>query len=801
MTNPLGVASPLAVASSITMGPEQVAVDFIGTSNIWIDETYDTRPVELGQQLVLRALQETAPGQLEVIVFDYLLRGFISPFADLQKASDKLLTILSSSKELLDYCATLRMHIEGVKNVIQAREPSLREFRAKINTPVESYKLVVLVADFYFLDDTLKEQLSILMRSGPAAGVTFLIISPNDDSAAQIQDKGQQIGFEPGMAMTPRGPFRLERAPGGYIVDQCEKIRRLTDTAKSPPIRFNEIQDLNRSWDQDSSVGLTFAIGKYGVNIHEITLGNEKEQRHNALVTGAVGQGKSNLVSVIIHSLCQRYSPDELELYLLDFKEGVTLEPFSNRRHEDYLPHARVLGLESDTDFGIAVLEHLYDLYEQRMRLFKDAGTQNLQQYRKAHPAERMPRILLIIDEFQMMFTDRDTSRKVAALLSRSVRLFRAAGIHVILASQTISSGVDLPKDSDVFAQVPIRIALKNSIRESEATLTLGNAAATDLRMGQAIVNLDYGAPSSNRKVSIALADEDELARLRHRWWLQARATTAAPFTFDGNRAAQVVSILPSLLTLRQTAGGVRRIFLGEEISVDTSARGLVIDRTPGRNLAILGLGDKNADPQGARGPTNAAIGMLQAAGLALAFQHPGGDARFICLDLLSPSVARENNLGAFSDKMMQLGFAVEKYGESQIEAVLNDLAAELPTRGDTAEAVYLLGFALDRLSAMPKVFERIIKEGPSRGIHTLSWWQKTANFNAHIGFGNASAFDIKAILRVDSREVSQLLGPFVQWEVRDNRALVADSTYRDNPETIIPFMPLTPATAMLVHL
>ena len=53
--------------------------------------------------------------------------------------------------------------------------------------------------------------------------------------------------------------------------------------------------------------------------------------RPPALVTGAVGQGKSNLIAVLVHSWCQRYSPSELELYLLDFKEGVTLQAFFDR--------------------------------------------------------------------------------------------------------------------------------------------------------------------------------------------------------------------------------------------------------------------------------------------------------------------------------------------------------------------------------------------------------------------------------------------------------------------------------------
>ena len=47
-------------------------------------------------------------------------------------------------------------------------------------------------------------------------------------------------------------------------------------------------------------------------------------------------------------------------MYLLDFKEGVTFKSFSNIGKEEYLPHAEALGLESDVNFGLAVLHALY---------------------------------------------------------------------------------------------------------------------------------------------------------------------------------------------------------------------------------------------------------------------------------------------------------------------------------------------------------------------------------------------------------------------------------------------------------
>ena len=124
-------------------------------------------------------------------------------------------------------------------------------------------------------------------------------------------------------------------------------------------VLFLEIEKDEQTWAQSSAEGITFSVGRYGMAPITITLGDEVNQRHNVLITGAVGQGKSNLISVMVHSLCHRYSPDELQLVMLDFKEGVTLQRLAEQQDGTFLPHARVLGLEADREFAVAVLEHL----------------------------------------------------------------------------------------------------------------------------------------------------------------------------------------------------------------------------------------------------------------------------------------------------------------------------------------------------------------------------------------------------------------------------------------------------------
>jgi hypothetical protein len=746
-------------------------IDCIGLGNIWIDEDFDERTVRLAREVILKSLLGTDVGELEIIVFDYNLRGIEAPFASLH--SDHLLKTLLSTQELSDYLEFLKQHIQSVKNVIQGREPNLLAFRDSIGKRVEGFKLIVITADMYSLDDRVKETLSIVLKAGPSAGVSFLIISPVDEETAFLHSKCRVI---PSGEITPV-------VVAQSIIQSCENLSRQLARTTMDPVLFTDVENVGTMWGERSTDGVTFAIGKYGIDNVNITMGSNREQLHNALITGAVGQGKSNLISVIIHSLCQRYSPSELELYLLDFKEGVTLRNYSNIDHPEYLPHAKALGLQSDVEFGVAVLNHLYATYEKRMQLFKRSNVQNIKQYRES-TGSVLPRIVVIIDEFQMLFEDKAIARQIVALLSKCTRLFRAAGIHFILASQTIASGIELGKDSDIFAQTPIRIAHRNSARESEATLGLGNVAAADLRMGEAIVNLDYGAIASNRKVVVAWADETMLADLRTSWWECARTSTKPPYVFDGTTIIDIVTDLPAMMASR---GGSPLFAAGQEISVDGSSLRLEFGSESGRNVAVFGAGQENRtatdDESG-----NTAIGVLQNAAISLAFQNTKGNALFMLCDLTDDETRKRNNMDGFEQLLEELGFPCERLSREQFIIRIGELAEQLRDRSEDSDIIYMFGFGLEKINDMPKCFGRLVKDGPAKGVHVLAWWRKSSVFESHVGFGNAGYFDIKILLRLEEREAQHVLGPFIRWKARPNRALVSDSTYLSEPVHVIPY-------------
>lgn len=766
------IANPLLrAAENVDLGLAQMPL--LGAANLWIEDSLDGVSIRLTQSVVQQALAKTAAGQLEVVVFDDALSGLAAPFSSLNSGGEKILHVLHDEQDFKTTLRQLRDHVQAVKNVMRGETANLVEFRREIDYPVEGYKLVVVSTDLSFLDDASQTQLGILLRAGPVAGVSFLIHSMTLDVNPYVLAMCDQVAVKQGILVRDGQSIRgwLPSTPTELIATSQQVTRTLAGSAMAP-IALSEVQDLYDPWRHTSENGVTFAIGKYGREAVEVTLGDELNQRHNLLITGAVGQGKSNLLSVIIHSLCQRYAPRELELYLLDFKEGVTLQPFFDERSGQYLPHARVLGLDADREFGHSVLLRLHAIYRDRMKLFKAAGVQNIRQYRQLRSETEMPRILVVIDEFQMMFADRDrVSDEIADLLVRGVRLFRACGIHVILASQTIGGNMSLmgAAGEGLFAQVPVRVALKNSLVESRATLGDRNDAAVHLRAREAIVNEDYGDFSANKKTTIAFADEKLLAPLRACWWHDSKESTAPPYVFFGERRR---SITTDVARLRELRGGPLTLLLGSRIEVDAHPLEVPFGRDVGRNVAVIGSGD--------------AVPVVEHLALSLAFQAPR--TRFVVIDFLDGHPAWETSRDIFLGLMGGIGAQVDLIGKKEMAVFLTDLAMSLADRDEETELV-IVGLGLDRCRTISLEFQEIIKTGPSTGVHVIGWWLKYDSFREQVGYGGESFFDIRIALKLDSQSAKQLMNdPLLEWRATENRALVWDATEMPAPLRVIPY-------------
>ena len=751
---------------------------FLGRSNIWVEESLANASSKAFVQFLMEtALERTDPGQVEVIVFDDALTGLAAPFQDVNNGGERILRVVNRPPDLAQCLRYLREHIQGVANVVQGRSPSLLDFRESTGFPVEGFKLVVIATDFGVLDDSLQNEIIALAKVGPAHGVTFLVHSMMLDvnpyalglfTCWRIQDSRVLDSRD-----RPLGSF-----PGvdpEHLIATANRVRERMSARTAETVLFLEIEKDEQTWAQSSAEGITFSVGRYGMAPITITLGDEVNQRHNVLITGAVGQGKSNLISVMVHSLCHRYSPDELQLVMLDFKEGVTLQRLAEQQDGTFLPHARVLGLEADREFAVAVLEHLFAIYKERMSAFKASGVQSLREYRQVHRHRPMPRIVFVVDEFQMMFAERDRVSDVCAeLLQRAVRLFRAAGIHVVLASQTIGGNTSLVGSASegLFGQVPIRLALKNSLAESRATLGMSNDAAAHLRSREAIVNLDYGEPSMNRKTAIAFADEEVLAPLRRQWW-QARPGTDKPYVFNGDAPRCLEDDVDAVAAGSRTTAQPRA-FLGRLIGVEGDSLTASMRREAGRNVAVVGAADATIP--------------LASAVVSLLAQSSSRGAEVVLLDLLGADRGWEATRGAFARRVKELNGTLRVVDAVGAQDELGALLERADGGAVSDRPTYVLGLGMERMRSCAS-FERLCALGPGVGIHLLCWWLKLNAFQNLAGYDGASLFDVKAGYGLDSQSARRFLDdPLLDWVPRDNRMVVWDSAEMPFPRKVIPY-------------
>ena len=764
----------LKVAELIQIG--KIDIKFLGRGNIWVDDTLNKNSKDFVQGLIKFALDNTTPGQLELVVYDENLSGIASPFFGLNNSGEKLLTSIRNDKDFEEYLDHLRDHINGVLNVIGGRSRSLTHFRADVDYPIEGYKLIVISADYDLLKEDVKNKLLTLLRVGPNVGVSFLVHSMTLLENSSVLKYFSLLSNE-GSEVTKNGELIIGDFPipaNQELIKTSENIAETISRMSLSSISFTDVQPTDKLWEESSVDGLTFCIGRYGLDIKDITLGDELNQRHNILITGAVGQGKSNLIYMVLHSLCQRYSPEELELYLLDFKEGVSLQPFVPDSEGVFLPHAKALGLEADREYGLSVLAYLLEVYKERMATFKDSNVQNLKQYRTAFPQQIMPRILLVIDEFQLMFSENDSiSYEIAKLLMKGARLFRAAGIHILLSSQTIGGNNALMgSDAEgLFGQVPIRLALKNSISESYAILGQQNDAAAHLRSREAIVNLDYGNIASNMKTSIAFADELVLEPLRKVWWKSAMKVKKYPFpnVFIGS---QKISLGRSNIeSLREHNRAL--MVVGTKVSVSSAPLTLPFDNEFGRNFILFG-----------NGPGIEIIGNI-----SLSLAATSCNSRFLIVDLLRDDTGKDEKFSTLLSILSQYSEHVEKINVHNFEEYLDDVLFHIDSEDQKKYPYFLIILGAERWNNIPSTFLDIMQRGSIVGVHLLLWCSQAGEMSDKFGYNWSSYFSTKAIMRLDSQSTGHILNdPLISWTSQNNRMLVWDNMEMDKPISVIPY-------------
>src|SRR5262249_14368688 len=472
-------------------------------------------------------------------------------------------------------------------------------------------------------------------------------------------------GLEFGGSPLPGTKLLLDSPPSPEFATQfLHQVGEASKDANRVEVPFEQITPSDGEfWSEETAEELRVPIGRSGATkLQYLAIG--KGTRQHALIAGKTGSGKSTLFHVMVTNLALWCSPDQVEFYLVDFKKGVEFKCYAARR----LPHGRVVAIESDRQFGLSVLERVDQELRRRGDLFRKLGVQDLAGYKRAGGTEKLPRSLLMIDEFQEFFTEEDRiSQGAAVLLDRIVRQGRAFGIHVILGSQTLGGAYTLARAT--LGQMVIRIALQCNEADAYLIMDQDNPAPRLLsRPGEGIYNDSAGAIEGNSPFQAVWLSED----VRDRYLVKIRESAdhtgksfPGPFVFEGNAPADVIENL----TLRGLLGAKpakpaaqARAWLGSPNSIKGPTEA-VFQKQSGSNVLIVGQNEE------------ASLSMLAIALVSLSTQYPRGAVRFVLLD----STVQDSPEREFLDRVLQgIPHEITRVKGGDVTGSMNALAEEL---------------------------------------------------------------------------------------------------------------------------
>ncbi len=339
-----------------------------------------------------------------------------------------------------------------------------------------------------------------------------------------------------------------------------------------------ELKDLQREqdfWTKSSQFRVSVPVG-WDINHKEVCFEIGGAQNHT-LICGRSGSGKSNFLHVLIQNLTFYYAPNEAQLFLLDYKEGVEFNAYTN---PTILEHARLVSVASSVGFGVGFLSWLDKEMKKRGELFKQFNVKDLSDYRKHG---EMPRLIVVIDEFQVLFSDSTTKEKerVEAYLTNILKKGRSYGVHLILVTQTMH-GADINKS--LMAQIANRIALLMDAEDSESVLS--DDVACELVRPEGIFNNNGGHQKYHTKMSIPKAPDDFKPFIKkiHRDFNQRNLAPIEHKIYNGETALEMPNILKA---------NEMRLHLGKE--VDYEQKDLIVGFESNESHLLVVSQDLNA--------------------------------------------------------------------------------------------------------------------------------------------------------------------------------------------------------------
>lgn len=778
--------------------------------------------------LGMRLFMMLPPGKIKFTFIDPVTLGeSFAMFTRLVEVDDRTSEVIngkiwSTPTDIEQKLKILTDHISNVtQRCLQGKYDNIYEYNRVAEQNAEAYQVLMLMDFPAGLTDQSLKLLEQIVTSGPKCGV-FTVIYRNEIQFKKISERSyplianietslQAFNFNDNCTqITFSGEKVKDKAilwthlqrPDINQMDQIiTTLRKGIKNAEKVVIDIDKVSDAEST--DTTQNGIRIPIGIRGANeVQYLTLGVGGS--HHALIAGVAGSGKSSLLHTVILRALTQYSPDELSIYLVDFKRGVEFKIYADFE----LPSFKVVAIESEREFGYNILLALEREQKIRADIFKKSHVDKIEEYRAL--GKKMPRILVIMDEFHELFSNANDefAKKSATIMERIVRQGRAFGVHLILASQSYSNITGI--DRAVFDQMAVRIVLKCSKADANLLLDNGSTEIDQISIddpGRAVYNSEAGNKEYNSHFRVAYIEPD-----KHRGMLQAISEKTASFADKPTRILlsniedNKYSIFNQFATYEPSRCSVPgRLYIGEPLSITNNMN---MDLVRGDNSNLLMLGND----------TEKARSMFAFAILSLCINYrvrygKAPEKPFIYLLNCKPlddSYFKDTPQTIASELLPEYIRYIHCGDDGSVQEVLSELLdyikGDAPI-GDSDRYFFVFGYQraeelksetklsqsddIDNLFNLmssssnkpqlsPKeIFHIIVKDGAKRGVHAILW-QDSYSALEQDDNNIMSYFNLKVAFDMSPEEFSRSVGANDISLMSENNAIYFNKA-RDN--------------------
>lgn len=529
-------------------------LDTVNKGNIFLDidepGKYPSVALDFIHNAILSFLLSFPARRIKFLLLDVDDAGGFSRYAKLQDL-DGLVSgsVVRDERDLDGLIKDSEKNMHFVRdNKIEFNNCSnIFEYNKKAVTNPENINVIVILNYPKGFNTDLSNRLIKLLSQGNKAGFYTILVN-NKALAPEFGKEGYNKFIE--TAKRECNVFKLQGDKIVYdiementfnvnrelsysrISEYVESLKEIAEKGVQKVIGFNSLfkyideQKASKKGIKPAYNNINLPIGMRGSEFMSFELSTLGTSAH-ALAIGGTGSGKSNLLHTIVLSACYKYSPEELNIYLVDFKGGVEFKFYEGGGDVlKQLPHIRLTGLTSNPEDGVAILNNVLKELRRREDLFRSKTTEDIVQYNeKVKKENRVPRLMVIIDEVQELFERNEMlGQDAIKIMAELFKKGRAFGISLFWASQNVPKTAGI-RDK-IISQIGTRLCLKLNNPEDASELGIKPERVRSLNRvekGMALLYDTSGLTKDGIEFRVAYAENSEkrkelVDRINNKW-------------------------------------------------------------------------------------------------------------------------------------------------------------------------------------------------------------------------------------------------------------------------------------------